>query len=253
MRLLITGGNSSIAQALAVDRIARGDEVWLTASTEASRETLLATCRERGIRAACLVFSLSAPEEHPPELDERLRDLDGLVLNAATPVRRLAPFHALPADEVETTIDADIKGNLYLLRSVLPGMLGRRFGRIVLVSSVSVAMGTSRYGAYCLTKSALEGLMRNLAVDYGEHNVLSNTVRLGIFRTRRTERFWSREKYVRRAASLVPQGALGEVESLPEAIHPLLSERQYINGSVVTVSGGLPLLRVRSLAGEADS
>jgi 3-oxoacyl-[acyl-carrier protein] reductase len=253
VRLLITGGNSSIALALAVDRIARGDEVSLTASSEASRETLLATCRERGIRAACLLFDLRAPGEHPPELDERLGSIDGLVLNAATPVRTLAPFHALPADQVEATIDADIKGNLSLLRSVLPGMQARRFGRIVLVSSVSVAMGTSRYGAYCLTKSALEGLMRNLAVDYGEHNVLSNTVRLGIFRTRRTERFWSREKYVRRAASLVPQGALGEVESLPEAIHPLLSERQYINGSVVTVSGGLPLLRVRSLAGEADS
>lgn len=252
MRIIVTGGNSWIAQAIALDRIARGDDVTLTASSGGSLETLLATCGERGITASCVVFDLRTPEDHAPELDERLNTVDAIVLNAATPVPTLDRFHRLPADEVDASIDADIKGNLFLLRQVLPGMLERRFGRIVFMSSVSVVMGTSRYGAYCLTKSAMEGLMLNLAVDYGDCNVLSNIVRLGIFRTRRTERYWTREKYVKSAASLIPQGTLGDVDALPEAIHPLLSPRQYINGSVVTVSGGLPLLKTMSLPGRAD-
>lgn len=252
MRILITGGNSWIAQAIAVDRVARGDEVFLTASSDASRETLLATCRERNIAASCSVFDLHHPGSCPAELVERLEALDGLILNAATPVRRLDRFHSLPADEVEAAIDADIKGNVFLLRRALPGMLARRFGRIVFVSSVSVVMGTSRYGPYCLTKSALEGLMLNLAVDYGDCNVLSNILRLGMIRTRRTERYWTNEKYLKWAASVVPQGALGDVDALPEAVHPLLSPRQYINGSVVTVSGGLPLLRPTASQGRRD-
>lgn len=253
MRILITGGNSWIAQAIAVDRIARSDDVCLTASSEASREALLATCRRRGLGASCVVFDLRNPDGLSAELDERLHAVDGLILHAATPVRTLERFHNLPADEVDASIDADIKGNLFLLRRALPGMLERQFGRIVFVSSVSVVMGTSRYGAYCLTKSALEGLILNLAVDYGDCNVLSNIVRLGVFRTSRTERYWSRAKYVKRAASVVPQGAIGEADAVPEAIHPLLSPRQYINGSVVTVSGGLPLLKMTSLPGRADS
>ena len=253
MRILITGGNSWIAQAIAVDRIARGDDVFLTASSEASRDTLLATCRERGIAASCSVFDLRHPGGCSGELVERLQALDGLILNAATPVSTLERFHSLPEDEVAASIDADIKGNLFLLRQVLPGMQERRFGRIVFVSSVSVVMGTSRYGPYCLTKSALEGLMLNLAVDYGDCNVLSNILRLGMFRTRRTERYWTNAKYLKRAASVVPQGALGDVDALPEAVHPLLSPRQYINGSVVTVSGGLPLLKTTASRGRTDT
>jgi 3-oxoacyl-[acyl-carrier protein] reductase len=252
VRILITGGNSSIAQALAIDRLVRGDEVILTASSDASRETLLDTCSHRSISASCAVFDLRHPETCSTGFGECLQTIDGLILNAATRVRVLDRFHELPGDEVDAAIDSDIKGNLFLLRRVLPGMAKRRFGRIVFVSSVSVVMGTARYGVYCLTKSALEGLMLNLAVDYGGCNVLSNVVRLGLFKTRRTERFWRREKYARAASLLVPQGTLGEVSALPEAIHPLLSATQYINGSVVTVSGGLPLLKTLPAASRTN-
>ncbi len=252
MHILITGGNSWIAQAIAVDRLARGDDVCLTASSPASLATLQAACRERRIAAACGVFDLARPLALSAEVRDGLARADGLVLNAATPVPALERFHDLPADQVDAAVDADIKGNLFLLRAVLPRMAERRFGRIVFVSSVSVAMGTSRYGTYCLTKSALEGLILNLAVDYGDRNVLSNIVRLGMFKTRRTERFWRSGAYVERAASMVPQGTLGEVDAVPEAIHPLLSARQYINGSVVTIAGGLPLLPATALRTRTD-
>jgi NAD(P)-dependent dehydrogenase (short-subunit alcohol dehydrogenase family) len=252
VRILITGGNSWIAQAIAIDRLARGDDVCLTASSPASLTALQTTCRERGLVAACGVFDLCHPHELSVEVRDGLAAADGVVLNAATRVPALERFHDLPADQVDAAVDADIKGNLFLLRTVLPGMAERRFGRIVFVSSVSVAMGTSRYGAYCLTKSALEGLILNLAVDYGDRNVLSNIVRLGLFKTRRTERFWRSEAYVERAASMVPQGRLGDVDAVPEAIHPLLSARQYINGSVVTVAGGLPLLPATALRARTD-
>jgi NAD(P)-dependent dehydrogenase (short-subunit alcohol dehydrogenase family) len=253
VRVLITGGNSWIAQALAIDRNARGDEVFLTASSEASLSALQATCRDRGIAASCAVLDLRHPEPPAADLAGWLATTDGLVLNAATPVRTLDRFHHLPPDEVDASIDADIKGNLFLLRQALPGMVERRFGRIVFVSSVSVVMGTARYGAYCLTKSAMEGLMLTLAVEYGASNVLSNTVRLGIFKTPRTEPFWSRDRYRKSASALIPQGSLGDVDALPEAIHPLLSPRQYINGSVVTVAGGLPLVNTLALPRRTDT
>jgi NAD(P)-dependent dehydrogenase (short-subunit alcohol dehydrogenase family) len=252
VKVLITGGNSRVAQAIAEDRIVRGDTVVLTASSAVSLEALRDTCRKRALGASCVLFDLRDPDAPSSGLEEALRAADGLVLNAATPVRTRRRFHEVAAEEVSASIDADIKGNLSLLRRALPGMVERRFGRIVFVSSVSVVMGTARYGAYCLTKSALEALMLNLAVEYGAHNVLSNTLRLGLLKTPRTEPFWSRERYARAAAALVPQGRLGEVDAIPEAIHPLLSPQQYVNGSVITVAGGLPLLNTLALPGSGE-
>lgn len=253
MRIVITGGRSSIAQAVAADRAARGDEVCLTASSRTACSELEAQCRVRGIAAACDVYDLASPEALEGSFETRLRAADALVLVAATPVRTLDVFHAVPPGEVDAAVDADIKGNLRLLRLALPGMLEREFGRIVFVSSVSAAMGTPNYGTYCLTKSALEGLVLNLAVDYGSRNVLANIVRLGVFRTRRTERFWSQPRYAARAAAAIPQARIGDPSSIAEAFAPLLSPAQYINGSVITVAGGLPLVRSSAFRGRQDA
>jgi 3-oxoacyl-[acyl-carrier protein] reductase len=244
VKLLITGGNSIIAQSMARDRILRGDAVCLTASSESSLETLRSACSADTTGISCFIFDLLDPQRHLPALEEHIADLDALILNAATRTHTLDHFHALPEDEVSASIDANIKGNLFLLRRILPIMLKRRFGRIVFISSVSVAMGTSHYGLYCLHKAAMEGLMLNIAVDYAEHNILANIVRLGVFKTPRTESFWAHGHYAKRAAALIPQGTLGEPDSIPEIIHPLLSLNQYINGSVLTISGGLPLVKL---------
>jgi 3-oxoacyl-[acyl-carrier protein] reductase len=244
VKLLITGGNSLIAQSIARDRILRGDAVSLTASSENSLEALKTACSPDSIGMSCFIFNLLDPLRHLTALDENIADIDALILNAATRTETLDYFHALSEEEVSTSIDANIKGNVFLLRRVLPVMLQRGFGRIIFISSVSAGMGTSQYGPYCLHKAAIEGLMLNIAVDYAGHNILANIVRLGVFKTPRTEAFRERGRYTKRAAALIPQGELGEPDSLPEVIHPLLSRKQYINGSVITVSGGLPLVKL---------
>jgi 3-oxoacyl-[acyl-carrier protein] reductase len=146
-------------------------------------------------------------------------------------------------DEIQSVLSQDVVGNLRLLQAVLPGMIERRFGRLVLISSMTVPMGSGRYGLYSLSKGALESLFLNLAVDYGSYNILSNIVRPGTIRTQRTKRFWSREKYVEKVNAFIPQGAMGTPAQVAEALDPLLSATSYMNGSVVAVSGGLPLVR----------
>lgn len=244
MKILITGGNSLIAQSIARDRVLRGDTVSMTASSEHSLEMLKTACSADKGRTSCFVFNLLDPLRYLTALDEHVAGIDALILNAATRTETLDYFHALPESEVGASIDANIKGNVFLLRRVLPVMLKRGFGRIIFISSVSAGMGTSYYGAYCLHKAAIEGLILNIAVDYAQHNILANIVRLGVFRTPRTESFRERGRYAKRAAALIPQGVIGEPDFLPEAIHPLLSQKQYINGSIITVSGGLPLVKL---------
>lgn len=248
MRVLITGGSSDIGRSIARRRLALGDDVIVTASSAESLEKTLARYRAEGLEARGLVLDLSSPESSEAALAELLvRGPQGLVLNAWTRRPPLYRFHELPQEALEADVTANLMGNLWLLRRVLPSMVEARWGRIVFISSVSTVNGTGRYGAYVLCKSALEGLMRNLAVDYGEFNVLANTVRLGIFKTERTKKYWSKPRYVERMGGVIPQGALGEPEHVGEALDSLLSPHQYINGAVLDVTGGLPMFRLEGV------
>jgi len=248
MRVLVTGGGSDIGFAIARRRLALGDDVFVTASSPESLERTLARYRAEGLDAKGLVLDLAAPTGAEAGLAQVLdAGLQALILNAWTRRPPLHRFHELPQEALDADVAANLMGNLWLVRRVLPSMVAARWGRIVLVSSVSTVNGTGRYGTYILCKSALEGLMRNLAVDYGEFNVLSNTVRLGIFKTERTKKYWSRARYVERMEGVIPRGALGEPGHVGEVLDPLLSPHQYINGAALDVTGGLPMFRLEGV------
>lgn len=242
MRVLITGGRSDIGCAIAARRIARGDDVVITASSAASLPQALGRLAEHGHVARGIVLDLARPEASSDEIGALLEGgVDALVLNAWTrrpPVRR---FHELPMTSLADDVQRNVLGNCWLIQRLLPGMLQRKFGRIVFVSSVSTALGTARYSSYVLGKSAIEGLMRSLAVEYGARNVLANTVRLGIFKTDRTRTFWSDASYVARMSAVIPSGALGEPHQVAAVLDPLLAEDQYVNGTIIDISGGLPM------------
>lgn len=245
MKLLITGGSSDIAKAIIRRRHAQGDEIILTCSAAASLEKTLAALESEGIRASGFVFDLSNPGAASEAKERALAGgIDAVVLNACSRLERRRPFHQIGERESREFIDENIHGNLWLLRRVLPAMVDARFGRLVFISSLSAAAGTSRYGIYCLAKSALEGLFLNLAVDYGRHGITANVIRPGVIKTERTRKFWEDEAYVEKASRAIPQAALGKPESVAEALDPLLSANSYMNGSVVHVTGGLPLLRI---------
>lgn len=239
MNILITGGSSDIAKAIATHRIAMGDNIIITASSTASLEKTLAHYHQSNLPVTGFVYNFNAPEQS--EADLANLQVDALILNAFGRVKRLNKFHELSFQETQDYIATNIQGNLWLTHKLLPIMLKQGFGRLIFVSSVSAIVGTSRYSAYCTAKAALESLFLNIAVDYGADNILANIVRAGLIKTARTRIFWSRPGYEEKVGSIIPQGKMGEPFQLAEAIDPLLSASSYINGSVLTVSGGLPL------------
>ena len=121
-------------------------------------------------------------------------------------------------------------------------MKENQFGRILFISSVAATNGTSQYGLYSMGKSAIEGLITNIAVDYGKYNITANTIRPGIIKTQRTKRFWERSYYEKRMSRGIPMGKLGEPEQVASACLPFLDKESYITGTSLNVSGGLPLI-----------
>ncbi len=244
MRILITGGSSEIGFAIAHRRVKMGDEVIITSSSPSSLERTLTRYRELDLNVSGIVLDLENPEASSDSMDRVcLEGIQGLVLNAATEVRSLKRFHEISKNDYEKAIQSNVQGNLWVLQNVIRSMLENRFGRLVFVSSASAVSGTSRYGVYCLTKTALEGLFLNLAVDYGEFNIFANCVRPGIITTKRNEKFWKRGHFVERMKEIIPAQKLGIPSQVAEALDPLLSPTSYINGTTLTMSGGLPLVR----------
>jgi 3-oxoacyl-[acyl-carrier protein] reductase len=248
MNILITGGSSDIAQAIAKRRLQFGDKVTITSSSPESLERTLAHYQQQNMPVSGLVYNFANPEASKEQLEQLLQEpLDGIILNAFTRVSQLRKLHALSYPALRTYIDENLHGNIWLLHQLLPSLLANKFGRLILVSSLSAITGTSRYGAYCATKAALEGLFLNLAVDYSANNILSNILRVGLIKTSRTEQFWSRPAYQEKMGQIIPQGMMGETSQVAEALDPLLSKTSFITGSVITVSGGLPLMRSEGL------
>jgi 3-oxoacyl-[acyl-carrier protein] reductase len=245
MRLLITGGSSDIAFAIAQRRIQQKDRIIITSSSEKSLQQTLQHYAQQGLEVSGFVYDFANPQASDNDITDLLQQepLDGVILNACTRVPFLRKLHALPYEAVQAYINNNVSGNLWLIHRLLPHFLEHQFGRLVLISSLSAATGTSRYGAYCATKAALEGLFLNLAVDYSANNILVNTLRAGLIKTSRTEQFWKHPVYQSKVAQIIPQGTMGTAEQVAEAMDPLLSTTSFITGTVLTVSGGLPLLR----------
>lgn len=249
MKVLITGGSSEIGLALAKARAAKGDEVWVTSSSSASLEETLAEYVKEKIKVQGVVFDLAKPDTSPGETQRLLEKIDALVLNAASRTVKLRRFTEWDEADGAAYLRANIDGNLWLLQRAIPGMVERKFGRLVFISSLTAMQGTSRFAYYCAAKAAVEGLFLNLAVDYAESGVFANIVRPGIIATERTKRFWKRSHYLERMTEIIPAGALGQPAQVAEAIEPLLSATGYMNGAIVPVGGGLPLLRSAGVLG----
>lgn len=248
MRVLITGGSSDIAYAMAKRRLSMGDEVVITSSSEEQLKQTLATYQQNNLQVEGVVYQFEQPgfTEQALEILNK-KPIEAIILNAFTRMPTYKRIHELSFEIITEYLSHNISGNIWLIHHFLPSMVANKFGRIILISSVSAQTGTSLYGVYCTAKAALEGFFLNLAVDYGPDNILANIVRAGLFKTSRTKMFWRRKSYQEKVAALIPLGKMGEPEQLAESIDPLLSYSSYITGAVMTVSGGIPLIGPKGL------
>lgn len=244
MKVLITGGGSEISRAMIERRLALGDEVVFTSS---SQESLKDTLEYFSGKAKGLIFDLADPEASVATLAPHVAGLEALVLCAFTKQAALKPFQDFSFDEFKKFTRTNIEGCAWLLHQVLPGMIQRKFGRLVYISSLSAASGTSRYPAYCTAKAALEGLFLNLAVDAAEFGVFSNIIRPGVIATGRNEKLWKRTGYDKKIEEIIPARMIGKPIHIAQVLDLALERDSYLNGAILPVGGGLPSLRTAGL------
>lgn len=178
---LVTGAGVGIGRAVAIKLARCGASVVLT---DINADTLAKTEKEiKEITDNVLAYECDASDEKRvyeiiSDVEKKLGGTDILVNNAAL-WRCWQSFVDVPADEWRKFIDVNIMGVVYATKAVLPGMLERRYGRIINVASVAGVYGNANMVHYSATKGAIISMTKALAKEVSDKGVLVNAVSPG--------------------------------------------------------------------------
>jgi 3-oxoacyl-[acyl-carrier protein] reductase len=174
-----------------------------------------------------------------PRAEEAMGQLDILVANAG--ITRDNLLVALRDEDWDDVIAVNLTATFRLARAAVRGMMRRRFGRIVGITSVVGITGNPGQGNYAAAKAGMVGMMKSLAQEYAKRGVTANCVSPGFIATPMTDRL--NEKQREAIMQRVPANRLGTPEDVAAAVVYLASEEaNYVTGQTVHVNGGMAMV-----------
>ena len=170
------------------------------------------------------------------EAEQSLGPIGVLVNNAAVVNEALLARQAV--EDIDRLIDINLRGTLLLTRQVVRGMMIRRYGRIINVSSIVSVSGYKGTVAYSATKGAIDAMTRALARELGGRNITVNSVAPGYMDTELTKQM--SQDHLRQIVRRTPLGRPGNVEDVVGLVTFLMSPAaSFISGQTIVVDGGL--------------
>lgn len=236
---LVTGASQGIGEGIARVLARQGARVVVAARNEEKLKALAAEIDAGGGCARPLVLDVTQPEtfgERLKTLPEDFAAIDVLVNNAGVTADNLLARMSL--EDWERVLRTNLTGAFALTKEVIRGMMKRRWGRIISVSSVVGMMGNPGQANYAASKAGLIGFSKSLAKELGSRNITVNVVAPGYIQTAMTEKLpeASREELT----GAIALKRLGTVEDIAAAVLYLASEEAgYVTGHTLNVSGGL--------------
>ena len=228
---LVTGASRGIGRAIAVELAAAGASVVLSYRTGADEAVALAA--EIGGRA--LHADVSDPDS-ARALVEEAGELDILVNNAG--VTRDGLLVRMSDDDWNTVIDTNLASCFYTCRAAARGMMKRRSGSVVNISSIVGIHGNWGQTNYAASKAGIIGFTKSLARELGSRSIRANVVVPGYVKTQLTD--FLPDGATEAMLQSTPLGRLGDPEDVAGAVRFLCSEEaSFITGAVLLVDGGL--------------
>lgn len=171
-----------------------------------------------------------------------LEDIDVCVANAGV-TTTIAPGHRMTAEQWQLDVDVNLTGAFRTVQACLPGMRERRWGRIVVVSSVAALGGLPGQVAYAASKAGQLGMVRTLAAENAGHGIAVNAVLPGLVATEQV--LGMPAEVLERASSSLPSGRLVEPAEIAAAVSFLCSEQAgQVNGQSLAVDGAASLMQL---------
>jgi NAD(P)-dependent dehydrogenase (short-subunit alcohol dehydrogenase family) len=240
---VITGSSRGIGRAIAEAMADQGAKVVISSrKEEACREAAEAINARHGEERAIVVpASISSKEQLQKLVDEtraRLGKIDILVCNAASNPY-YGPMGGISDDQFRKILENNVIANHWLIQMVAPEMIERREGSIVIVSSIGGLKASAVIGAYNISKAADFQLARNLAAEFGPHQVRVNCIAPGLIRTDFAKALWEDPNTLQAVTAHTPLQRIGEPEEIAGAAVFLASPAStYVTGQAIVVDGG---------------
>jgi acetoacetyl-CoA reductase len=231
---LVTGGSRGIGAAISKALKAEGYNV--AASYAGNDEAAAAFTAETGIKTYKWdVASYDASEAGIAQVEADLGPIDVVVANAG--ITRDAPFHKMTPEQWNQVIDTNLTGVFNTVRPVWPGMRERKFGRVIVISSVNGQKGQAGQVNYAATKAGDIGIVRSLAQEGARAGITANAVCPGYIGTEMV-RAIPQEVLDKNIIPQIPAGRLGEPEEIARCVAFLASDdASFINGSTISANG----------------
>lgn len=230
---LVTGGSRGIGAAISVALKAAGYTV--AANYAGNDEAAAKFTAETGIRTwRWNVADYEASKAGIAAVEADLGPISVVVANAG--ITRDAPFHKMTPDQWKQVIDTNLTGVFNTIHPIWPGMRERKFGRVVVISSINGQKGQFGQVNYAATKAGDLGIVKSLAQEGARFNITANAVCPGYIATEMVMAV--PEKVRETIIAGIPAGRLGEPEEIARCVTFLVSDDAgFINGSTISANG----------------
>ena len=240
---VVTGSSRGIGRAIAERLAEHGAKVVISSRKQpACEEVANAINAARGPGAALAsAANISSKDDLKRLVDETNRAfgrIDIVVCNAASNPY-YGPLGGISDDQFRKILDNNVVANHWLINFAVPQMIERKDGAIIIVSSVGGLKGSPVIGAYNISKAADFQLARNLAVEFGPHNVRVNCIAPGLIKTDFARALWENPETYKAYTARTPLQRIGEPDEIAGAAVFLASPAgAFMTGQAIVIDGG---------------
>ncbi|MBN9669996.1 3-oxoacyl-[acyl-carrier-protein] reductase [Roseibium aggregatum] len=236
---LVTGATGGIGEAIARALHAQGAAVALSGTRVEKLEALAADLGERAVVAPANLSDRDAVDALVPAAEEKLGSVDILVNNAG--ITRDNIFMRMKDEEWDQVLEVNLTSGFRICRAAIKGMMKRRSGRIIGITSVVGVTGNPGQVNYAAAKAGMIGMYKSLAREVASRSITVNAIAPGFIETSMTDAL--NEKQKESILANVPAGRLGTSGEIAAAALYLASdEAAYVTGQTLHVNGGMAMI-----------
>jgi len=236
---LVTGASGGIGRDIALALSAAGVKVALSGTREGVLEEVKSACVGDAAVVACNLSDTEAVNGLVKRAEEAVGPLDILVANAG--ITRDQLLMRMKEEDFDAVLDVNLGAYFRLVKSALRGMMKRRHGRIIGITSIVGVTGNAGQANYAASKAGMIGFTKSLAAEVASRGITANCIAPGFISSPMTDVLPDAQK--ESLLGSIPAGKLGEGADIAAAVAYLASdEASYVTGQTLHVNGGMAMI-----------